>query len=278
MRLAISFMLAMGLLATAAGPAVGQQGQGSGVDYPGPKQQPVRPKDVLQSVLGNLSPRPIGPDWDRPADLLLLATQGALGRKLSIMAGGTPASVTRDMRLYHGQPGASIVAEFPFRVVAPGVNRLTFDCELIDLHLPNGVTINVAARNPPITLGAARRTFTIPGPGNGLVRIAFKPFAPLAAPQPGHVHAAACRMEAAGTYQGRTWRSMSSLAEDFRLDNTVSKIYLVDDLTGQLVLPAEDAPNSGVLGYAMPREWVESLRQSGLARPIIPAGLTSVKY
>lgn len=232
--------------------ASGAQNQEPSVQYPSAKQAPPGAKDLLQAVLGNLTPRQLQHDWNRPADLMPIPSRGFAGRRLSLSVGGTPAQVFRDMRLYAGSPRSRMVAEFPFRVNIPGVNKLTFDCELVEAVLPSGLILNLTERQPPRTIGVVRQTFGIPGPGNGQLRIGFTLFEGAQEASSGSVPIAACTMEASGTTDGRNWRTSLPVAHDFAVQSAPQQVYVVDPADGTLVLPRASVTGPVVRAYAMP--------------------------
>lgn len=211
--------IAAAAIALALPNGAGAQGQDPSVGYPGPKQQQQQqqPKDVLQSILQNLTPRQIGPDWNRPADLVQVQIQGFRGQRFDLVTHDNLPGWNPTMRLYHAGPGASLIAEFPFRASMKGINQLTFDCELVSFFLSISPLVGNEVAPPTQLLATTRHTFALSGPGAGIARIGFQP---AAAENPGWLKAAICRMEAAGVADGVAWRTHERI--DFRLDTNVA--------------------------------------------------------
>lgn len=225
--------LALGALAAAAGlagiPAAAQQsGQGE-VGYPSDKQ-PVKPKHVLESLLGTLTPRPIGPDWNRPADLRPVTIAGFRGQRLNLQTHADLPNYNGALRLYHAPQGATKIAEFPFKVSIRGMRSLTFDCELLAADLSLGSGNSGYNRAPTEILAVTRHTFAVSQPGGGVVRIGFRPNVPS---NPNASKVAVCRMEAAGDFDGQPWRTHERLDYQIDLGARNYTAALVDGTTGQ---------------------------------------------
>lgn len=207
--------------------SAGAQSQNPSVEYPGPKQQQQqqRPKDLLQSILGNLNPRPIGPDWDREPDLVQVQIQGFRGQRLDLLTHDNLPGWNPTMRLYHAAPGASLIAEFPFRVGIKGVNQLTFDCELVAGYITIYPLVGNEERPPAQLLAATRHTFSLSGPGAGRARIGFQPAAD---DNPARLKVAICRIEAAGVTDGVAWRTHERIGYGLDSTSPVSRPVLIE--------------------------------------------------
>lgn len=223
--------IAMAAIVLALPGGAGAQGQGPSVDYPGPKQQqPPRPKDVIQSVLGNLNPRRTGPDWDRPADLVQVPIQGFRGQRFDMMTHENLPGWNPAMRLYHAGPGATLIAEFSFKVSMKGINQLTFDCELVSSYVSIYPLVGSEVPPPTQLLAATRHTFALSGPGSGRVRIGFRP---AAADNPEWLKAAICRMEAAGVADGAAWRTHERIDFGLTSRESASRPVLIEQPSGR---------------------------------------------
>jgi len=187
---------------------------------------------VLQSILQNLTSRQVGPDWNRPADLVQVQVPGYRGQRFDLVTHDNLPGWNPTMRLYHAGPGASLIAEFPFRASMRGINQLTFDCELISFWFSASPLVGSEMAPPVQLLAAKRHTFALSGPGAGKVRIGFAP-APVG--NPNWPRAAICRMEAAGVIDGVAWRTHERF--DYRLDRNAdtSQPEFIEQASGRSV-------------------------------------------
>lgn len=231
------------------------QQQDPSVDYPGPKQQQQQqPKDLVKTILENLTPRRVGPDWDRQADLVPVDAPGLRGQRFNLQTHTDLPGWNPTMRLHHAVPGATLVAEFPFKVGLRGINQLTLDCELVSAYVSRSPLVGSEAAPPTQLLAVTRHTFALAGPGAGRVRIGFKP---AVIENPSWPKVAICRMEAAGVMDGVAWRTHERLDDRLDPNSTAPRVVLLELPSGQSAGSDVFIQPPIAMAFAFERGWLD---------------------
>ncbi len=191
------------------------------------------------------------------ADLIELVPTAGDGRatRFELDTDGSIAPENAALQLVQVPAASRYVVQVPFKVAVPGLERIEFDCALVEFSL----SVPPASSGPARLVGRAWYGAAVSGPAAGTVRLglvhtrtpaeeqaavaeaaralarrltgAGQPQSEQSAPAPMTI--ALCEMTASGQWQGTRWHSVTDPLQNFATRERSDSVMLLDLGHGQ---------------------------------------------